>query len=134
MFESKSISVVIEDIKYDPVQPEAPRALKAIFFGFKGRINRKTYIWCMLLPLLFISVMWFAMLQTQDGFFGMLAVAMAIAYVWIYIAVMVKRLHDVDSSGWWILLQVIPVVWVAVFISMAVRPGTEDVNKYGQRP
>lgn len=47
------------------------------------------------------------------------------------ITVAIRRLHDIDKSGWWYLITLIPIVGVIVFIVFAVRPGTAGPNRFG---
>lgn len=53
------------------------------------------------------------------------------------LAVTVRRLHDRDMSGWFVLLNFIPVVnyvgWLILLIFM-VLPGNEGENSYGENP
>jgi uncharacterized membrane protein YhaH (DUF805 family) len=47
------------------------------------------------------------------------------------LAVSVRRLHDVDRSGWWILLDLIPVVgWIILIIWFCTK-GTDGPNRFG---
>jgi uncharacterized membrane protein YhaH (DUF805 family) len=48
-------------------------------------------------------------------------------------AVNIRRLHDIDKSGWWILLNVIPVIGSIILIYWACKPGTGP-NRYGPVP
>ncbi|EGY34311.1 putative ABC transporter [Aggregatibacter actinomycetemcomitans serotype e str. SC1083] len=51
-----------------------------------------------------------------------------------YIAVTVRRLHDTDRSGWWILISFIPLVGsivLLVFMCFDSQPGT---NRFGDNP
>ena len=43
----------------------------------------------------------------------------------------VRRLHDINFSGWWVLVGFIPVIGVVALIVFACIPGTEGDNKYG---
>lgn len=50
------------------------------------------------------------------------------------LAVTFRRLHDIDKSGWWILIGVIPFIgWIWFFILMATK-GTTGANQYGPDP
>jgi uncharacterized membrane protein YhaH (DUF805 family) len=49
------------------------------------------------------------------------------------LAVAVRRLHDIDRSGWWILL-VFTVIGILVLIYWYVQPGTPEPNRFGQEP
>ena len=50
------------------------------------------------------------------------------------IAVGARRLHDVDKSGWWMLLWFIFIIgWIPLFV-WAVRGGTTGPNRFGDDP
>jgi uncharacterized membrane protein YhaH (DUF805 family) len=138
MFEQKSISVVMEDVKCELVPPDAPKTLIEKLFGFQGRIGRIQYIWLILMPwsvALLVLGFILAVSPSRDNIiFGLASFILGIALIWIFIAVMTKRLHDIDKSGWWQLIQVIPIIGYIMPFYMAVRPGTKDVNRYGQKP
>jgi uncharacterized membrane protein YhaH (DUF805 family) len=50
------------------------------------------------------------------------------------IAVGVRRLHDIDRSGWWYLIALIPLIGALVLIYWFVQPGTPGSNEYGDNP
>lgn len=50
------------------------------------------------------------------------------------IAVGVRRLHDIDRSGWWYLIIFIPLVGFLVLIYWFVQPGTSGSNQFGDDP
>ena len=50
------------------------------------------------------------------------------------IAVSVRRLHDLDKSGWWLLLFFIPLVGAIVLIVWFCRRGTPGPNRFGDAP
>jgi uncharacterized membrane protein YhaH (DUF805 family) len=46
-------------------------------------------------------------------------------------AIGARRLHDIDKSGWWQLLGIIPVIgWIILIIWMATK-GDKEANQYG---
>jgi uncharacterized membrane protein YhaH (DUF805 family) len=50
------------------------------------------------------------------------------------LAVLVRRLHDVDRSGWWLLLVFLPILgWFALFIFTCLD-GTRGPNRFGLDP
>lgn len=51
-----------------------------------------------------------------------------------YLAACVRRLHDTGRSGWWWLLQVIPVIGPLVLHILLALPGTEGPNRFGDAP
>ena len=50
------------------------------------------------------------------------------------IAVSVRRLHDIDKTGWWILIGFIPIIGTIILLIFAFLPGTAGDNKYGADP
>lgn len=49
-------------------------------------------------------------------------------------AVEVRRLHDIDKSGWWLLLAFIPLIGALILLYWFIGKGTEGENKYGPDP
>ena len=47
------------------------------------------------------------------------------------LAVTVRRLHDTDRSGWWILLGLIPIIGNLILLWWYIQSGTEGENQYG---
>ena len=44
------------------------------------------------------------------------------------------RLHDINRSGWWVLLTWLPLAGQAIYIFLVFRRGTMGVNRYGHDP
>lgn len=47
------------------------------------------------------------------------------------IAVTIRRLHDIDKSGWFMLLGLVPIVGGIILIVFALMPSTQGSNQYG---
>ena len=66
------------------------------------------------------------------GLIGLLLVVLA---VWIGLAMGVKRYHDRNKSGWWVLIALVPVIgglWY--LIECGFLRGTAGPNQYGADP
>jgi uncharacterized membrane protein YhaH (DUF805 family) len=50
------------------------------------------------------------------------------------LAVSIRRLHDVDKSGWWILLALVPLVGAIVLLVWYCSLGTRGDNRFGPNP
>lgn len=50
------------------------------------------------------------------------------------IAVSVRRLHDLDKSGWWLLIAFIPLIGFIILLVWFVRKGTAADNRFGPDP
>ena len=58
-----------------------------------------------------------------------------IALIWVSFALPIKRWHDRDKSGWWILITFIPIIGaVWAFVENGCLRGTEGPNRYGDDP
>lgn len=109
-----------------------------ILFYFSGRIDRRTYwlsvcgIW---LALAVISLVLFfvdsSILYTQDQSSLEL---IALPWLWPFMAVHVKRLHDRGRSGWWSGLIFVPPFYIGIFIECAFLPGRVGPNAFGAAP
>lgn len=72
-----------------------------------------------------------------DGAMGMRYEGGLVANLWGLanflpaLAVAVRRLHDVDKSGWWMLIFLIPLVgWIILIVWYATK-GTPGANRFG---
>ena len=45
-----------------------------------------------------------------------------------------RRLHDIDKSGWWLLLGLIPILGALVLIYWFVQPSQQGTNRFGPAP
>jgi len=49
-------------------------------------------------------------------------------------AVAIRRFHDLDKSGWWILVGFIPIIGGLIILYFFVQPSDEDENRFGPVP
>lgn len=114
-------------------------------FSFNGRIRRIEYFLSNLLGgFVFGLAFWLGMgtslvsaeVESAGGFgFGILiSIAAILGGIWFTIAQDVKRLHDVDKSGWFVLFLIIPVINFILGIYMLFADGTVGPNRYGNDP
>ncbi len=50
------------------------------------------------------------------------------------LAVEIRRLHDLDKSGWWVLIGLIPMIGTIVLLVWFVGKGTTGDNRFGPDP
>lgn len=62
------------------------------------------------------------------------AVAVALIALWAYLAVSVRRLHDLGHSAWMTALLLVPLVNTLTALWMGVQEGQDSPNKYGPAP
>jgi uncharacterized membrane protein YhaH (DUF805 family) len=103
---------------------------------FDGRARRSEY-WYFVLFNVAIAIglgLVDAMIRSITGIgFGPLGTVYALAVLVPGIAVSIRRLHDTDRSGWWLLLGLVPLVGLVLILFM-VQDSTASSNRYGQNP
>jgi len=65
------------------------------------------------------------------GAFILSSLVLYIALIYFSITFGIRRLHDIDKSGWWILLLLIPIVNIIFGLYILFAKGTEGVNRFG---
>jgi uncharacterized membrane protein YhaH (DUF805 family) len=65
---------------------------------------------------------------------GLLGGLYALAVLLPSLGVAVRRLHDTNRSGWWVLISLIPFIGGIVLLVFFVLEGTRGPNTYGQDP
>jgi uncharacterized membrane protein YhaH (DUF805 family) len=96
---------------------------------FEGRAGRAEYWWFFLANIL-ISVVLQA-LARGAGALVILSFAYSLALLIPGLAVAVRRLHDTNKSGWWILISLVPFVGIIVLIVFLATEGDPGANQYG---
>ena len=103
---------------------------------FQGRARRKEYWYFSLFNLIFILLLtWIdALSNSNPNDVGPLPLIYLLAMLIPSLAVTVRRLHDINKSGWWVLLYFIPVLGDIVLFIFTVLKGTPGDNRYGPDP
>lgn len=101
------------------------------YVGFSGRACRSEYWYWVLFY--FIGAI---VAEIIDSVLGITAIypLFSLAVLLPGLAVAVRRLHDLDRSGWWILLGLIPLVGAVILIIWYCMKGTTGPNRFGPDP
>jgi uncharacterized membrane protein YhaH (DUF805 family) len=105
---------------------------------FNGRARRKEY-WMFALFNIVISIVLALIdatlgLMVADGSVGLLGLIYGLGVLLPSIGVAIRRLHDTNRSGWWLLIGFIPLIGVIVLLVFMVLPGTAGSNDHGPDP
>jgi len=110
--------------------------LAYLLFSFQSRINRAKF-W------LGAVILWVAYVILGGLFYaardstGLLIVLglIDLALLWPALAVSIKRWHDRDKSGWWVLIALIPIIGpIWALVETGFLSGTPGPNRYGPDP
>ncbi len=99
---------------------------------FSGRAQRKEY-WMFLLFNLIITFVLY-LIEGLVGGPGIVGGLYSLAVLIPGIAVGVRRLHDTNRSGWWLLISLIPLIGTIVLIVFLVQDSQPGENRYGPNP
>ncbi|MDH3387372.1 MAG: DUF805 domain-containing protein [Gammaproteobacteria bacterium] len=115
-------------------------------FSFNGRIGRMRYLaygfgisFLLVALVSFLTAMAGAMGagmgDSSMGIVGIILIGLIyIAVIVLSVAFAKRRFNDLNRSGWWLLLFLIPVVNLIVSIYLVFFPGTEGPNNFGPAP
>jgi len=72
--------------------------------------------------------------EMSGDILGFLSTLYYVAVIVPYLAVIVRRLHDTERTGCWILIAFIPFVGVLILLVFLILQGTRGENRYGPDP
>lgn len=104
------------------------------YITIEGRARRSEYWWFILFG--FLGSLVASILDTI--IFGaentVLSGLFSLGILLPGICVAVRRLHDRDMSGWWLLLYLVPLIGALVLLVIFALPGTDGPNRFGPSP
>ena len=100
---------------------------------FSGRTERKGFWMFILVNFVVSLIISFVapLLGDKSGIIGIIYMLAVLIPTW---AVGARRLHDINKSGWWQLIALIPIIggiWLIVLFATDSNPGD---NKFGPNP
>lgn len=95
---------------------------------FNGRSSRAAF-WQFFLINLLVSAALIFMEITID-IYGVLDAIYSLASFLPFIALTVRRLHDTNRSGWWLLAFLLPPIGTLILFLFLVLPSDEGTNRY----
>ena len=120
--------------------------IMSVLFSFSGRTNRMKY-WLVGIGVAVVSGVILAMMGMENfggagapdaapsGAAGAVLVLVGILNIWINLANNVKRFHDRDKSGWWVLIAFVPAIGALwILIECGFLKGTGGSNRFGPDP
>jgi len=107
---------------------------KETFFSIKGRIRRKDYLIRAILLSIPAAIMNVASQSSQEPSLLLFAGLVMIASGILVAIQAIKRLHDINMSGWNWLVSLIPVGNLIFGLYVIFKDGTPGPNKYGEDP
>lgn len=120
-------------------------------FDYSGRAEASEFWWFVLFsaltplpPLVIFRLILFPMSRKDNGeslfpkafllliLLGILYLILATVLFILGLPILVKRLHDINQSGGFVLLGLIPIFGIIALVIMSLMPGNSRTNKYGE--
>jgi uncharacterized membrane protein YhaH (DUF805 family) len=109
-------------------------AIKSVFgkyATFNGRAVRSEY-WYFALFSILANIA--ASIIDAAGGSGVVSGLLALGVFLPSLAVSVRRLHDIDRSGWFLLLLFVPLIGAIILLIWSCQRGTSGPNRFGADP
>ncbi|WP_298142282.1 DUF805 domain-containing protein [uncultured Acinetobacter sp.] len=114
----------------------------------QGRFGRLSYmawqavLWCVacmfgLMLLLSLGVINFATLSLDSAAYLLPTLNQVISllffalYTYFAFVITIRRLHDLNLTGWWSLLSLLPLINILLFVYLLLASGTAQANRFG---
>lgn len=121
----------------DPMSP----TLSWLFFSFKGRIARQSFILgivFLLFPQLLVVIQMVRADESgkpeQLAFWFLLLLVLLALSLWSSLALTVKRLHDLSLPGALAILAIFSGINLVFFVFLAAMPSKSELNEHGSPP
>lgn len=112
------------------------------YADFTGRANRRDFWYFTLFIVVVLAITTIldgAFIGPARGYLPFeheagrpLSIAATVALFLPFLSISVRRLHDFNRSGWWILLAAIPVAGVIGLLVWFSLGGNREANRYGE--
>lgn len=105
--------------------------VKNKYASFNGRARRQEY-WMFTL----FYIIGYVVLAVIDAVVGTMVLALiySLALLLPSLGVAIRRLHDTNRSGWWLLISFLPLIGAIVLLVFLVTEGDKSDNQYGPDP
>ncbi len=104
---------------------EAVKTCFAKYADFSGRASRSEFWWFNL----FVIIVSVAAASVSDVLYALVALGTLLPVI----AVATRRLHDVNKSGWWQLICLVPIIGFIIAIVWLAQAGEAGENRFGPR-
>jgi len=105
-----------------------------MLFGMSGRLNRTNYwIALAITTLIVMPALVLTAVKPRYSWDGWIIIASWVLGGWAWSAILVKRLHDLNLSGWWwLLIWLLPIGALGVAVEVAFKLTTGQQLETGE--
>jgi uncharacterized membrane protein YhaH (DUF805 family) len=116
---------------------EAITSVLKNYITFTGRAPRSEYwFWALFLLIIGIvaNILDAVVFPRSSVGSGPVSLIVSLGLLLPNISVGIRRLHDIDRTGWWLLICLIPIIGIIVLLVWACTRGTLGPNRFGPDP
>ena len=129
--EEEKLQEIYADIKMEDINLfNAIKICFQKFFIFTNRASRSEYWWFILFYTIFATIPTLVPNENVVVFGYIISLLLFIPGI----AVTVRRLHDINKSGWFIFISLIPILGSIIVLVMTIEKGTLGKNRFGEYP
>ncbi|NEV62601.1 DUF805 domain-containing protein [Thiorhodococcus minor] len=117
-------------------QPASGETDQSSVFSPSGRFTRLSYIaWATLLYILVVVIATGLVAAglidaTATEGAGLAQIIISIPAAIVGVLFGIRRLHDINASGWWMLLSLVPIVNLGLMLVLFLKGGTPEANRF----
>ncbi|MDY5481212.1 MAG: DUF805 domain-containing protein [Veillonella caviae] len=104
-------------------------SMKNKYATFSGRASRKEY-WSFVLFSIIVSIV-VSIIDVSFDFNEILINIVSVIFFIPSISVTVRRLHDLNKSGWWYLIYFLPLLGALYMLYLMLKKTQLEDNQYG---
>ncbi len=104
------------------------------YADFSGRARRKEYWMFALFYMISYVITSIVASILPESIGSLVLLVFTLGLIVPCLSALVRRLHDTGRSGWWVLLQIVPVIGPIVVFIFCVLEGEPTDNEYGPNP
>ncbi len=101
---------------------------------FEGRLNRQPYIIGYLTVSIISGIITYLTKDSTSTLISIFAGIIGILLCAVTLSLIIRRLHDLDKSGWFALIFIIPLIGFLFSLYLMFAKGTDGSNQYGADP
>ncbi len=109
------------------------KALQQNYCNFSGRASRSEFWWYQLFYVI-LSVVISILLCWSENAAQIVSYILGLALFLPSLGLAVRRLHDIDKSGWWVLISFIPLIGAIILLIWWCKDSQMQPNQYGPVP
>jgi len=116
-----------------PFVDAVKRAVTVNYCNFNGRSSRSEY-WWYALAVAILNVVISTVLSGSPSVMQAVSGVITLGLLLPGLGLAVRRLHDINKSGWYLLLALIPIVGAIILIVGFCKESEPQTNQYGPVP